>query len=237
MTAAVVTTPASSSRESPADLLLRRIWFYAAVPRSAGAARRDVASRLARWGLDTLTDMAALVTSELVTNALASSQAARQQGDDDLTSRIALCLTYGYQDLIIEVWDGGTGHPVRRTPGRDAETGRGLDLAASPTDNADYYQAHVRTPTGRLQKARSSGLSCATTPHPSDSSWTPLPETCRGAPRPESRRPQIRWMSSTSNSCDACATACAGWTDGRPTRPGLLPRVHPTDLEREVTHA
>jgi len=153
MTAAVV-TPASTTRESAADLLPRRIWFYAAVPRSVGAARRDVSTRLAHWGLDTLTDMATLVTSELVTNALASSQAARQHGDDDLTSRIALCLTYGHQDLLIEVWDGGAGHPVRQTPSHDAETGRGLGLVATLTHNTGYYRAHVRTPTGRRPKGK-----------------------------------------------------------------------------------
>lgn len=152
MTTAVAATPPTTPE--PADHPLpHRIWHYPADPRSVSDARHDIAAQLQYWGLD-MTDTVAVVTSELVTNALAASDRARQDGDEDLTSQIAIRLIYSYRDVTVEVWDGGAGRPTRRAAAPDAEDGRGLHLVAALTCDAGYYQARVRTADGYRSKGK-----------------------------------------------------------------------------------
>jgi anti-sigma regulatory factor (Ser/Thr protein kinase) len=75
---------------------------------------------LHEWGLGELADDAALVVSELVTNALKASQSMQE------IRPFALCLRLDYKRLIIEVWDHSPCEP-RPAPvdGKD-EGGRGL---------------------------------------------------------------------------------------------------------------
>jgi anti-sigma regulatory factor (Ser/Thr protein kinase) len=134
--------------------LPHRIWHYPAAPPSAADARQHVTAQLGHWGLGNLADTAAIVTSELVTNALAASYRACQDGDDDLTSRIAMRLTCSHQDVIVEVWDGGAGRPTRRVAGPDAEDGRGLHLVAALSRDTGHYQARVRTAVGYRPKGK-----------------------------------------------------------------------------------
>ncbi|WP_243657701.1 ATP-binding protein [Parafrankia sp. BMG5.11] len=153
MTTALATTPPATP-EPPDPPLPHRIWHYPADPPSAPKARHHVTAQLGHWGLGSLADTAAIVTSELVTNALATSHRACQDGDDDLTSQIALRLTYSHQDVIVEVWDGGTGRPTRRATGPDAEDGRGLHLVAALSRDTGHYQARVRTAVGYRPKGK-----------------------------------------------------------------------------------
>jgi len=62
-------------------------------------------------------DLAELIVSELVTNALPHS------GDP-----IQIRLDYGHRGVRIEVTDSGSGTPARQAPSTDAEQGRGLQL-------------------------------------------------------------------------------------------------------------
>ncbi|WP_235498469.1 ATP-binding protein [Frankia sp. R43] len=142
MTTAVVTTTASAP-EPAVHLLPHRVWHYPTRPQSASAARRDVTGQLHQRNLDHVIDTITLLTSELVTNALASSL----RGDDDLTSQIAMRLTYSDHHVIVEVWDGGPGHPTRRAAGLDAEDGRGLHLVTALAPRTGYH-----TPDGSHQK-------------------------------------------------------------------------------------
>ncbi|WP_063793238.1 ATP-binding protein [Frankia sp. R43] len=147
MTTAVAITTASAP-EPAVHLLPHHVWHYPTRPQSASAARRDVTGQLHQWKLDHVIDTITLLTTELVTNALAASL----HGDDDLTSQIAMRLTYSDHHVIVEVWDGGPGHPTRRATGLDAEDGRGLHLITSLTPRTGYYQARVHTPDGSHQE-------------------------------------------------------------------------------------
>ncbi|WP_240724234.1 ATP-binding protein [Frankia sp. B2] len=164
-------TTTTSAPEPAVHLLPHRVWHYPTRPQSASVARRDVTAQLHQWNLDHVIDTITLLTSELATNALASSL----HGDDDLTSQIAMRLTYSDHHVIVEVWDGGPGHPTRRAAGPDAEDGRGLHLVTRLTPRTGYYQARVHTPDGSHQKRGK--VVWAALPH-----HTPLPRRIPTAP-------------------------------------------------------
>ncbi len=80
-------------------------------------AREQARKALFDWGLGDHAGLAELIVSELVTNAICHG---------DGTARIGVSHVSG--DLRVEVHDDGRGRPVRRRPGADEETGRGLPL-------------------------------------------------------------------------------------------------------------
>jgi len=86
-------------------------------PVHVGRAREQARQALSGWALSEHTDLAELVVSELVTNALC-------HGDGPVEMRV--CYTGG--QLRVEVHDGGAGRPVRRHQAADDECGRGLEL-------------------------------------------------------------------------------------------------------------
>lgn len=86
-------------------------------PQYSGRAREEAGQALSGCGLGEHSDLAELVVSELVTNALC-------HGDGLIEMR----LSYAGGDLRVEVHDGGTGRPVRRDVAADDEHGRGLEL-------------------------------------------------------------------------------------------------------------
>lgn len=79
--------------------------------------RSFVRAELAVWDLARLTEVAELLVSEVVTNAV------RHAGTG---GRVELRRTE--QGVRIDVADHGTGVPVRRTPGPDEIAGRGLGI-------------------------------------------------------------------------------------------------------------
>jgi len=86
---------------------------------TAPACGRDHARAvLEEWQLGHLADDAALLVSELMTNAVQASQ-------EDGTP-VGLRLLADGGQLIIEVWDCAPGHPLRRRAGDRDEDGRGL---------------------------------------------------------------------------------------------------------------
>jgi hypothetical protein len=86
-------------------------------PAHAGRAREQTRQALCGWGLDQHTDLAELVVSELVTNALCHG-----------AGLIEMRLSYADGDLRVEIHDSGVGRPVRQHVGADDECGRGLEL-------------------------------------------------------------------------------------------------------------
>jgi anti-sigma regulatory factor (Ser/Thr protein kinase) len=88
-----------------------------ALPVSVGRARRYVSSRLAEIGVDAATDDAALVTSELVTNAVVHA-------GTEITIRVEP-LDDGAR---VEVGDRDATLPAARVPEIGHGTGRGLFL-------------------------------------------------------------------------------------------------------------
>ncbi len=86
-------------------------------PVQIGRAREQASKALAGWGLGEHTDLAALIVSELVTNAMVHGE-----------GQIEVRLSCACGDLRAEVHDDGAGRPVRRCPAVDDERGRGLAL-------------------------------------------------------------------------------------------------------------
>jgi DNA-binding NarL/FixJ family response regulator len=89
---------------------------------SAALARRFVAQTLTAWELDSLSDAALLVTSELAANAVTHA---------DSAFRLQLSLTPS--SLRIDVVDYGRGTPQPQPPSTSEEHGRGLHLIDAMT--------------------------------------------------------------------------------------------------------
>lgn len=86
-------------------------------PISARLARQFVSSTLRGWHAEHLIDTAALLTSELVTNAVLHAD-----------SRIGLRLAHDVDSIRFEVQDHGRGDPTLRRTGPEETGGRGLAL-------------------------------------------------------------------------------------------------------------
>ncbi|MEV0220720.1 ATP-binding protein [Streptomyces sp. NPDC050704] len=95
--------------------------------RSVGEARHRVTEQLSTWGIDPDgCDVAALVVSELFTNAVVHT-----------ISRVITCKLVATSDqLVIQVTDDGNGHsaPSPRRAGLDDEEGRGLMLVKTVSE-------------------------------------------------------------------------------------------------------
>ncbi|MCX2971133.1 MULTISPECIES: ATP-binding protein [Streptomyces] len=94
-------------------------------PRTVGRARDLVRAALHTWGLDGLTDRAALVVSELVTNSIQHSG----------RRMVRVSITLPQRDQVrISVSDKSSELPVRQAPDGQAESGRGLLLVDALAD-------------------------------------------------------------------------------------------------------
>ncbi|MEV5394950.1 ATP-binding protein [Streptomyces cellulosae] len=100
----------------------RATWTFPADPNAVRAARRAVREQLRRWELDGVTDLAELLVSELVTNALRHA-----------TGPVGVCLSRPAGPdgvLLLEVSDPVPEPPRTRDVRLDDESGRGLQLLA-----------------------------------------------------------------------------------------------------------
>ena len=89
--------------------------------REAGRARAVALDTLGPWGEPSpVADVAELVVSELVTNALRYG-----------AGQVVMQLSRHDDGVVVEVYDEGVGTPRRRRAAADEEGGRGLLLAAS----------------------------------------------------------------------------------------------------------
>lgn len=102
---------------------------YEPLPQAARAVRALLARLLPEWGLPGLADDAALVATELVTNAIRSRRPVR----------LTTYATAGA--LHIEVFDTSPDLPERRGPGPYDEDGRGLLLVAACADDWGHRPA------------------------------------------------------------------------------------------------
>jgi anti-sigma regulatory factor (Ser/Thr protein kinase) len=104
-------------------------------PESVRAARRYVTDRLTCWGLEPLVDTAALLVSEVVTNAVLHARSA-----------VRLAVTRSRDDAVtIAVSDLSRRLPRQRRYAEDASTGRGMRLL---NQLAEDWQVTV-TSTGK----------------------------------------------------------------------------------------
>lgn len=106
-----------------------------ALPTAPGCARAYVRSTLVAWNFGHLADMAELVVSEMVTNAVVASTA--HSSSLYVSGRVPVTWVRLFSDsfrLVIEVWDQAPGVPVEGKAAPDDESGRGLPLVDALTD-------------------------------------------------------------------------------------------------------
>jgi hypothetical protein len=95
---------------------------------ASGAARDFTQQILGSWGLLVLAEDAAVIVSELVTNALCHgvSDTDGPARDGPAHDRVELILLRRAGEMVCAVTDPGAGHPVLGTQDPAAEAGRGL---------------------------------------------------------------------------------------------------------------
>ncbi|MEU3251872.1 ATP-binding protein [Streptomyces sp. NPDC006997] len=103
-------------------------WTFPADPGAVRAARGEVRRQLHGWDLDRVGDLAALLVSELVTNAL-------RHATGPIGVRLVRPDARSAADgvLLVEVSDPLPYPPRERAARPDDESGRGLQLVASTT--------------------------------------------------------------------------------------------------------
>lgn len=103
--------PLTAMREQSVSSLLDR------KPTEVRRAREETRKALFGWGLSEYTEVAELIVSEYVTNALAHGE-----------GPIKVCISCDGEYLRLEVHDDGAGRPVRRQATATAVSGRGLEV-------------------------------------------------------------------------------------------------------------
>ena len=134
--------------------LHRRHIPLAAGPAAAGRARHQVEEAISSWDVPVDPDIAVLLTSELVTNAI------RYEAGET----VVLAIACGRDELRVDVHDTSCILPVPADAPADAETGRGLTLVNALSAEWGSY----RTPAGKAvyftlafeSRARDGSQSC-----------------------------------------------------------------------------
>lgn len=101
--------PLTAMREQSVSCCLDR------APAEVRHAREQTRKALFGWGLEVHTEVAEIIVSELVTNAIC-------HGEGPVRARIS----YGDSHLHVQVHDDGPGRPVRRQAATEDESGRGM---------------------------------------------------------------------------------------------------------------
>jgi anti-sigma regulatory factor (Ser/Thr protein kinase) len=102
---------------------------------AAAEARRQVRAAVCTWDIPVDPDVAVLLTSELVTNAIRH----------EASGTITLAVTCSRDQLRVDVYDTSRSLPTVVEAAVDAETGRGLMLVATLSAEWGFY----RTPAGK----------------------------------------------------------------------------------------
>ena len=125
-------TPRGDTRTlSPSAGTARRrtsLLEFAPLPTAIPCARLHAVHVLHEWGLRDIADDAALIVSELITNAADASAAL--PGHPPITLR----LLASERSLIIEAWDHSPRDPEPGEADAEAECGRGLTVVAALSD-------------------------------------------------------------------------------------------------------
>lgn len=105
-----------------------------ALPTAPRLARGFIAVVLTGWGLAGLADVTELLVSELTTNVVQASTGPDGSPRYDAEGKLPLLWVRLLSDrfrVMVEVWDNlpaALGAPVVRHPGPDEESGRGLEM-------------------------------------------------------------------------------------------------------------
>ncbi|MCX5206728.1 ATP-binding protein [Streptomyces sp. NBC_00237] len=101
-----------------------------------GQMRRITTAKLRHWRLDDLVDVATLVVSELVTNAIRHGKAQHP---------VELRVSYSADKLHVQVTDGSSTPARLRPVSDDDESGRGLYLVDGLADDWGVSECGTRT--------------------------------------------------------------------------------------------
>jgi hypothetical protein len=126
--------PASPAHRWPGSWPLRSYLELAALDTAPGSARAHVGAVLWEWNLSAISDESTLIVSEMLTNAVLSTQACQRRDP----VRLWMLGSSGASVLFL-VWDATRPAPVRRVTTPDAEHGRGLDLVDALSARWGYY--------------------------------------------------------------------------------------------------
>src|SRR5579859_2013085 len=107
----------------------------AAEPASVPRARSYLRQVVTQWQLAAIGDEAALLVSELVTNAITAIATSTEQ------TTIAVYVMQGQRQLTLLVWDSGPGIPERQVASEDDLDGRGLAIVEALSTQWGYYDA------------------------------------------------------------------------------------------------
>jgi anti-sigma regulatory factor (Ser/Thr protein kinase) len=113
---------------------LRSYLELAALKTAPGSARAHAGAVLWEWNLSAITDECTLIVSEMLTNAVLSTQ----QHHRPEPVRLWMLGSSGTSVLFL-VWDATEPAPVRRATIPDAEHGRGLEIVGSLSAHWGYY--------------------------------------------------------------------------------------------------
>jgi anti-sigma regulatory factor (Ser/Thr protein kinase) len=131
-------TAPQTCRESPGEATAHV--ELAAIPLTPFWARRHAQAVLGAWQLDPDTiETAALLTSELITNAVTAMARLSQELPDVSRRPITHTLRLQAGRLVIEVSDSDPSPPVPEQAGPEAESGRGLMLVAMLSKEWSYF--------------------------------------------------------------------------------------------------
>jgi anti-sigma regulatory factor (Ser/Thr protein kinase) len=95
-----------------------------ALPSAVPCARGHVRAVTTEWALTDLAEVAELLASELVTNALRASERLRTPEQPV----VRIWFVSDQVSVVIHVWDSSDEMPVRKVPGPGDDGGRGLVL-------------------------------------------------------------------------------------------------------------
>jgi anti-sigma regulatory factor (Ser/Thr protein kinase) len=112
----------------------------AALPSAVPWARRVLRHMLREWQLESMADPAALLASELVTNAIEAS-AGRAYREHGKLPMIGLAIRLTPASVVLEVWDASPLWPVRQDGGIASDRGRGLLLVDALADSWGHRAA------------------------------------------------------------------------------------------------
>jgi anti-sigma regulatory factor (Ser/Thr protein kinase) len=112
---------------------LRSFLELGAFPGAVPCARLHARQMLWEWRLTGLSDIAELLISELITNAVQISCANAQ------TTPVRLWMMANRTQMLILVWDFSPLPPVRKSTSQDDENGRGLLLVETLSTRWDWY--------------------------------------------------------------------------------------------------
>jgi anti-sigma regulatory factor (Ser/Thr protein kinase) len=124
---------ASQDNSSAPQWPLRSFLELGAFPGAVPCARLHARQMLWEWRLTSLSDIAELLISELVTNAVKVSSA------DAQTAPVRLWMLANRTRVLILVWDSSPQPPVRKSTSQDDENGRGLLLVETLSTQWDWY--------------------------------------------------------------------------------------------------